>query len=112
MPWLALPLLLVVVLVDFVLVVVAALVVDVGADVGADVLADAVVSCSFSFSFCRSWRVSTPIRYADCIFLSPSAVVDGDTHGAQERTHMAAKAIRRYLDRTPTDDVSESAPRP
>lgn len=45
-------------------------------------------------------------RYADCIFLFPSSVVDGDTRAAEEATHLAAKAVRRYIDRTPTDEVS------
>ncbi|CAM9992855.1 unnamed protein product, partial [Scytosiphon promiscuus] len=44
-------------------------------------------------------------EYADCIFLFPSPVVDGDTRAAQETTHLAAKALRRYIDRTPTDDL-------
>lgn len=33
-------------------------------------------------------------------------MVDGDSRAAQETTHLAAKALRRYIDRTPTDEVS------
>eukprot|EP00752_Nemacystus_decipiens_P007555 g6749.t1 len=43
-------------------------------------------------------------EYADCIFLFPSSSAeDGDPRAAQETTHLAAKAVRRYIDRTPTD---------
>ncbi|CAN0496670.1 unnamed protein product, partial [Ectocarpus sp. 12 AP-2014] len=44
-------------------------------------------------------------EYADCIFLFPSSVVDGDARAAEETTHLAAKAVRRYIDRTPVDEA-------
>ncbi|CAM9604592.1 unnamed protein product [Pylaiella littoralis] len=43
-------------------------------------------------------------EYADCIFLFPSSPLDGDIRAAEERTHLAAKAVRRYIDRTPVDE--------
>lgn len=54
--------------------------------------------------------VFVSVRYADCIFLFPSSAEDGDSRAAEETTHLAAKAVRRYIDRTPTDEVSAVMP--
>eukprot|EP00903_Cladosiphon_okamuranus_P006121 g6025.t2 len=44
-------------------------------------------------------------EYADCIFLFPSSAEGGDPRAVEETTHLAAKSVRRYIDRTPTENV-------
>lgn len=52
-------------------------------------------------------RTGPTSRYADCIFLYPgSAHSTLGVSATEEKTTLAAKALQRYLDRTPTDEVS------
>ncbi|CAM9612374.1 unnamed protein product, partial [Sphacelaria rigidula] len=44
-------------------------------------------------------------EYADCIFLFPNLRPGGDVRAAEERVTLAAKALRRYLDHTPTNEA-------